>query len=486
MLPPIARQKKKSIHDTSPSKAQSPTPPSAAPVSTVDNNNNNNTPTRQLKATQAASIAAIIECTAASRNLIPGLADLFSSNYKLSSEDNNNNDTASSTNPLYHPALPSVDTVKNATSKMINDKPPFITMSMKDTAPQLKLENPPIVNDESSSEDKLDFQRQLVVKGGVKGYRMSRATQGVTNGCYYYEAVIGVGNSNNNKGGGGRGVKRSYQDVEENKTENVEKKQQANMNGHLRIGWSTREGDLQAPVGYNEHSYAIRDILGSRVHKSQREDKWGGDSFGVGDVLGIAICLVESSNKNDNTTTTTASIGKTSSIDTEKKDTSMPDAEMTGADGEKKTSALTNHIRFFVNGKPMGENGIAFDNVNPGTYHPAISCYKEGSAQLNFGPHFVYPPQASGVDLHPISEVCTLLPLPEEGVDKILSGDSTSTGKLFFSKKTDSTIESVFKEFIKLELKARYDAHMKHLNLHRKEIAAMRKERGLSTDDLND
>ena len=82
MLPPIARQKKKSIHDTSPSKAQSPTPPSAAPVSTVDNNNN--TPTRQLKATQAASIAAIIECTAASRNLIPGLADLFSSNYKLS------------------------------------------------------------------------------------------------------------------------------------------------------------------------------------------------------------------------------------------------------------------------------------------------------------------------------------------------------------------------------------------------------------------
>ena len=481
MLPPIARQKKKSIHH-SPSKTTSPTPPSA-PVSSTSVVDNNNTPTRQLKATQAASIAAIIECTSASRNLIPGLADLFSSNYKPSSEDNNN-DTTSSTTLLYHSALPSVDAVKNATSKMINDKPPFITMSIKDTAPQLKLEDPPIVNDEessSSSEDKVDFQRQLVVKGGVKGHRMSRATQGVTNGCYYYEAVIGVGSSNNNEGGGGRGVKRSFQSI--NKIENVEKKQQASsMNGHLRIGWSTREGDLQAPVGYNEHSYAIRDILGSRIHKSQREDKWGGISFGVGDVLGIAICLVESSN-ND---TTTASIGKASCNDTERKDTSMPDAEMTDtdADGKKKTSTLTNHIRFFINGKPMGEKGIAFDNVNPGTYHPAISCYKQGSAQLNFGPHFVYPPQASDIDLHPISEVCTLPPLPEEGVDKILSGDST--GKQFFSKKTDEAIESVFKEFIKLELKARYDAHMKHLNLHRKEIAALRNERGLSTDDLND
>jgi len=481
MLPPIARQKKRSIHETSPSKLTSPTPPSA-PVSAVDNNNN--TPTRQLKATQTASIAAIIECTAASRNLIPGLADLFSSNYK-SSEDNN--DTASSTTPLYHPTLPSVDAVKSATSKMINDKPPFITMSIKDTAPQLKLEDPPKVNDDgesSSSEDKLDFQRQLVVKGtGMKGYRMSRATQGVKNGCYYYEAVIGIGNSNNNKGGGGRGVKRSYQDVEENKTENVEKKQQANMNGHLRIGWSTREGDLQAPVGYNEHSYAIRDIEGSRVHKSQREDKWGGVGFGVGDVLGIAICLVESSKNND--TTTATSIGRASCDDTERKDTSIPDVEMTDADadGEKKTSTLTNHIRFFINGKPMGENGIAFNNINPGTYHPAISCYKQGSAHLNFGPHFVYPPQASDIELHPISEVCTLPPLSEEGVDKILSGD---TGKLFFSKKTDDAIELVFTEFVKIELQARYDAHMKHLILHRKEIAALRKERGLSIDDLND
>ena len=198
----------------------------------------------------------------------------------------------------------------------------------------------------------------------------------------------------------------------------------------------------------------------------------------------IGQLVRESSNKND--TTTTASIGRASCIDTEKKDTSMPDAEMTDgdADGEKKNSALTNHIRFFLNGKPMGENRIAFDNVNPGTYHPAISCYKQGSAQLNFGPHFVYPPQTTGIELHPISEVCTLPPLPEEAVDKVLSGDST--GKVFFSKKTDEAIESVFKEFVKIELRARYDAHMKHLNLHRKEIAALRKERGLYTVDLTD
>lgn len=32
--------------------------------------------------------------------------------------------------------------------------------------------------------------------------------------------------------------------------------------GHVRLGWSTREGELQAPVGYDRHSYGYRDIAG--------------------------------------------------------------------------------------------------------------------------------------------------------------------------------------------------------------------------------
>lgn len=42
--------------------------------------------------------------------------------------------------------------------------------------------------------------------------------------------------------------------------------------GHCRLGWSTKKGELQAPVGYDEHSMAYRDMEGSKVHKALRED----------------------------------------------------------------------------------------------------------------------------------------------------------------------------------------------------------------------
>ncbi len=42
--------------------------------------------------------------------------------------------------------------------------------------------------------------------------------------------------------------------------------------GHCRLGWSTKKGELQAPVGYDEHSLAYRDLEGSKVHKALRED----------------------------------------------------------------------------------------------------------------------------------------------------------------------------------------------------------------------
>jgi hypothetical protein len=32
--------------------------------------------------------------------------------------------------------------------------------------------------------------------------------------------------------------------------------------GHVRLGWSTRTGDLQAPVGFDQHSYGYGDLTG--------------------------------------------------------------------------------------------------------------------------------------------------------------------------------------------------------------------------------
>jgi len=400
-----------------------------------------------------------------------------------------------------HPSLPSVDAVSSAASRLINECPPFMTMSVRDSAPQLKLEDPPIDNksDEKPTDSSINFQRRLIVKGGMKGYRMSRATHGATSGCYYYEAVILGSDESSDSSNAGRGLKRPLQEVEETLKENetgsssaekgtTQQKQKASMtmNGHLRIGWSTRSADLQAPVGYNEHSYAIRDTMGSRIHKSRREDKWGGDGFGPGDVMGLAICLVNNKTTNSNTTTST-SLGSASIGMENNKTESVQNLD---TDDAGKSSTLTNHIRFFKNGQPMGEDGMAFDNINPGTYHPAVSCYMDGSAQINFGPHFVYPPHGlpSEINLHPISELCTSPPVPEETTEQIISGGSGSSKeggkKIFFSKRTDDSIVSAFKELVRTEATARHEAFLKHLDLHRGEISAFRMERGLSTVDL--
>ncbi len=41
--------------------------------------------------------------------------------------------------------------------------------------------------------------------------------------------------------------------------------------GHARLGWAMRRGDLQGPVGYDEHSLGYRDLEGCKVHRALRE-----------------------------------------------------------------------------------------------------------------------------------------------------------------------------------------------------------------------
>ena len=457
-------------------------------------------------------------------------------------------ETTTTTTVVGHPSLPSIESVATVASRLINECPPFISMSVRDTAPQLKLEDPPDVfvldktssdpeggvNSSSNNNATIDFRRRLVVKGGMKGYRMSRTTHGVSSGCYYYEAVILGSEKNDIDNESDRGVKRSHDETNkedttketnessnENDSEPKQKKQKTNAtvnstttttrSGHVRVGWSTRLADLQAPVGYNEHSYGIRDIQGSRIHKSRREDTWGGIEFGPGDVIGCAIifCLGDkkaaaasnssllanpngNSNSNNGETTTQKKVESTKEGRSQDAATSSGD----GKDAAKLSSTtLANHIRFFKNGEPMGKDGIAFDNITPGTYHPSISCYMDGASQLNFGPRFVYPPTKGGIlpvaeslnNIRPISELCTSPPLPEDAIDKVLTGDGSKEGKkIFFSKRTDDGIVSAFKELVKTESTIRWDAHVKHLELHRREVMALRKERGLDIADLEE
>ena len=66
---------------------------------------------------------------------------------------------------------------------------------------------------------------------GQAGYRMIRATHGVHNGLYYWEAEI-------------------------------LSPLVTNEDTHVRLGWSTRQAPLQAPVGYDKKSFGYRDICG--------------------------------------------------------------------------------------------------------------------------------------------------------------------------------------------------------------------------------
>ncbi|KAG5175653.1 concanavalin A-like lectin/glucanase domain-containing protein, partial [Tribonema minus] len=173
-----------------------------------------------------------------------------------------------------------------------------VALSRTDCAPQLML-----------SKD------QLTVTG-EKGFRMVRATAGASEGAWYFEVLV---------------------------------LPPARADGHVRIGWSTGAGDLQAPVGYDRHSYAYRDLAGSRVHASLRHDGYGAP-YGPGDVVGAQIVLAGPSDP---------------------------------------SGAPTSAIRFFVNGV---DQGVAYTALAPAAYLPAVSLYMGARVRVNFGPRFVCAP----------------------------------------------------------------------------------------------
>ena len=419
-----------------------------------------------VQASETASLAAVVEAACCHRNLIPGLNECLEATPSLgnavwkgvSSKNNNSGDEGAinkKDNNSGHPILPSMNTLSNTVLKFINDLnlPPFVTMSTKDSAPQLKLEDPPIMtaennNFDNSSSTKLNIRRRLVVKGAIRGYRMSRATHGVSNGCYYYEAIIG-------------GKKRPLHESSNEEASDLATKRQ--KIGHIRIGWSTRSGDLQAPVGYDAFSYAIRDTGGSRIHKSWREDKWGGKDFGPGDVVGFAICLPEENTNKLSTTVNSTNVDGTNTS--------------TVSHTTKPESPTGSYIRFYINGKQIRDK--AFDDITPGTYFPAVSCYSNSSVKMNFGPHFVYPQK----DVRPVSDLCLMPPHPEDVLDTVLTKGKDGK-KAFSSKKVDERVAAAFKDLVMKESDIRHCAYQQHTSLQKQEVLKLREERCLLSHDV--
>ncbi|CAM9831200.1 unnamed protein product, partial [Chrysoparadoxa australica] len=158
---------------------------------------------------------------------------------------------------------------------------------------------------------------QLTVSADERGYRMLRASHGVDQGQWYWEAEM--------------------------------LRTDSSQEGHCRIGWASNLAALQAPCGYDKHSYAYRNLGGSKVHESKRYDSYG-EAWGPGDVVGFYISLAKP-----------------------------------GLDADPKE----NRIHFVKNGVDQGE---AYSGVLPALYHPAVSVSNKAQVRANFGPDFIYPP----------------------------------------------------------------------------------------------
>ncbi|KAF3939770.1 hypothetical protein ABW19_dt0210024 [Dactylella cylindrospora] len=247
-----------------------------------------------------------------------------------------------------------------------------------------------------------------------KGFRSGRANVGVREGDWYYECKILSGINPTNP---------------------------AEESGHVRLGFARRETSLDVPVGYDAYSYGLRDVDGQIVHMSRPKD-FMKENIVSGDVIGLHISLPSLQTQRD----TLAPFSEISKYPPDVLRDRVPikykaqlyfeqfeymptkDMEdlMNPAPAANSSISLTNlsksskasfktlpgsKIRVYKNGKYMGTafedlfaflppasqplatlGGRALDDGFCG-YYPAVSVFKGGSAQVNFGPNWDFPPE---------------------------------------------------------------------------------------------
>ena len=106
----------------------------------------------------------------------------------------------------------------------------------------MNIEDPKIVDAE---DNKYHSSRKLVARSSQVGYRMCRASHGVSSGCFFYEVVV-LSLRDDDETSPKRGQKRKLDNLvtcegsgDGSSSERREK------NGHLRIGWSTQLASVE-------------------------------------------------------------------------------------------------------------------------------------------------------------------------------------------------------------------------------------------------
>lgn len=183
---------------------------------------------------------------------------------------------------------------------------------------------------------------------GWKGFRSVRATHGFHQGTHYCEVTV----------------------------------EHLGETGHCRLGWSTKQAEINAPVGYDQHGFGYRDLEGSKVHKASREEY--GEPFGEGDVLGLFLHLPEGGTV----------LESRPGLELGRYKGSLYQVQQQQTDPKPLQGSV---VAFTRNGVLQGP---AFRDILEGTYYPTASLFtaqkqKDGAkVSFNFGPDFKYPPPA--------------------------------------------------------------------------------------------
>ncbi|KAK2591618.1 transcription factor, contains a PHD finger motif [Conoideocrella luteorostrata] len=265
-----------------------------------------------------------------------------------------------------------------------------------------------------------------------KGFRMARANVAVREGRWYWECKIT------------QGVREA-----------TEPGAKPEAGKHVRMGWARREASSDAPVGFDAYSYGFRDVGGEKVYMSRPKEFFPpGEGIREGDVIGLEIQLpsenlqrkimsrtynpaIDASDDEPSSTAEAANIvrdrvpirfkahtyfEKIEYHSTKELEDLMnpspvgPISASAEAPNPLHTSAAlrtlpNSHIKVYKNGQLVG---TAFDNLlaflPPASkpqpqvgaregpddgmlgYYPAVSVFRGGAAEVNFGPDFWYPP----------------------------------------------------------------------------------------------
>ncbi|CAG8590746.1 993_t:CDS:2 [Ambispora gerdemannii] len=217
-----------------------------------------------------------------------------------------------------------------------------------------------------------------------KGFRMARANCSVREGKWFYEVYVVRGGEGQIRGKDG---------------------------AHVRIGWARREGNRNAPVGFDGYSYGIRDLTGQKVHQSR--PKSFGEPFKTGDTIGLFISLpplekvypdykVKSAKRHRTAITLKGSpaFEYKDYKPTKQMDDLLNPPIKKKFESSSSSSNLCQGVAFedLYSFLPCPDEFTRKDELtdDDGTlgYYPAISMYGGGTCTVNFGPYFRYPPPA--------------------------------------------------------------------------------------------